>query len=190
MVNIVEIDGKRYQVDVGFGSSGPTHPVLLNKDEPTSLVNVGKQEIRLIYEAISDGTHREKNWWIYQFRHTPELPWVRAYCFDDQIEFLPDDFRVMNIGTSTGTGLFTMNVLCMKMLMEEGKIVGDCTLFGAQVKKRINGVPGTPEVCTNEEERVTAFKNWLQVTFTDEEMKAIKGWKTELKPGSPCRNER
>jgi hypothetical protein len=55
MLHIVTIQGKRYVIDVGFGSSGPTHPLPLVENEIS--LNVGELEMRLIYDNIPDLTY-------------------------------------------------------------------------------------------------------------------------------------
>ena len=54
MLNLVTIAGKRYVLDVGFGSSGPTHPLPLVQNEIS--INVGTQEMRLMHDTIPDFT--------------------------------------------------------------------------------------------------------------------------------------
>lgn len=187
MVNIVTIDSQRYLVDIGFGSSGPHHPVPL-LPQGVEECNVGAQYVSLSREPIPECLDRSQEFWVYRYRHTVQSPWITGYCFSE-VEFLPVDFEIMNLGTSREPGLFTDNVICVKMLMEkevvEGeekvKLVGDVTLFGKEVKRRVGGENQVVQVLRSEEERVEALEKWLHVRLTDEERTGIRGMPSELK---------
>src|ERR1700710_2070824 len=155
MLHIVTIQGKRYMVDVGFGPSGPTHPLPLVENEIS--VNVGEQQMRLIYDTIPDFTDSSQKLWIYQLRNAADLPWLPTYAFTE-MEFTPRDFMVTNHFTSTHrTSWFTYMVCCARMVLEDGDIIGDVTLFRNEVKKRIRGKAELLALCTAEEERVKAL---------------------------------
>src|SRR5690349_10267718 len=144
MVNIVTISSQRYLVDTGFGSSGPHHPVPLLLGDGVEEPNVGQQRISLSREFIDECVDPDQKFWVYRYRHSTSSPWITGYCFSE-VEFLQVDFEVMNLKTSTLPGIFTENVICVKMLMEdadadgEAKLVGDMTLFNDEVRKRIGG---------------------------------------------------
>jgi hypothetical protein len=194
MVNLVTISGIIYAVDIGFGSSGPHHPVPLMPSGGYQGQNVGSQEVLLSLEPIPDGSTRQK-WWVYRYRHSATTDWVPAYCFS-QLEFLAEDFKVLNLGTSSGKGLFTENVLCVKMITQLGsesrsscedgegdkalRLIGDITLFGSSVKRRIKGQSEILCECKTETERVEAVQRWLGVQLTAEEMKGILGMQSQL----------
>ncbi|RDW76001.1 hypothetical protein BP5796_06822 [Coleophoma crateriformis] len=178
MLNIVYIDGKRYVLDVGFGSSGPTFPLPLVENEIS--VNVGSQEMRLIYDTIPDFTKSDRKLWQYQHRNTSDQPWAPTYAFSE-LEFTPSDFMVMNHFTSTHrSSWFTTMMVCVKMVLEDGEIVGDVTLFGPEVKKRIKGKSELLAMCDTEEERIKALDEFLGVKLSETEQKGIHGLITEL----------
>jgi arylamine N-acetyltransferase len=190
MINIITIAGTKYFADVGFGSSGPHHPIPLTENYTSR--NVGTQSLRLTREAPPDllTTARlastgstDQRLWFYQYRHTDDSPWIPAYIFGET-EFLPSDFLIMNHYTSTSrTSFFTYVVLCMKMVMAEGgeELVGDVTLMGNEVKKRIGGTSSTLAVCEREAQRVEALREFLGVKLSLEEMNGIVGMVSELK---------
>jgi arylamine N-acetyltransferase len=179
MLNIVTIEGKRYVLDVGNGSTGSVRPLPLVPDEIS--VNVGVQEIRLLHTSIPDFTHSNNKLWVYEHRNSPEKPWTPTYCFDPEIEFLPVDYEMMNYFTSSHRSCwFTYLVVCVKFILEDGEIVGDVTLFGADVKKRIKGKSEVLAVCQSEEERVKALDEFLGVKLSLAEIQGIKGLQTEL----------
>jgi arylamine N-acetyltransferase len=146
MINIVTIAGQKYFADVGFGSSGPHHPIPLK--EPYSARNIGIQSVRLVRSpppdlltSASTSTSVDRALWTYQYRHTDELEFLPAYCFD-ATEFTPSDFTTMSWFMSTSwVSWFTYVVVCMKMVMseEEEELIGDVTPVGGEVKKRIGG---------------------------------------------------
>lgn len=178
MLNIVIIDGKKYVVDVGFGSSGPTYPLPLVENEIS--INVGDQEMRLMHDTIPDFTRSNQKLWLYQHRNSTSQDWVPTYAFSE-MEFTPSDFMMMNYFTSTHrTSWFTYLVVCVKMILEEGEIVGDVTLFGREVKKRIKGKSEVLTLCKSEQDRVKALDEFLNVKLSNSERDGIRGMPTEL----------
>ena len=186
MINIVTIDGQKYFVDVGFGSSGPHHPIPLK--ESYSARNVGTQSMRLVrapppdlLTSASTSTSVGQALWTYQYRHNDESDWLPAYCFGET-EFTPSDFVMMNWFMSTSrTSWFTYIVVCVKMVMsEEEELVGDVTLVGAEVKTRIGGTSKTLAVLESEAQRVEALWEHFGVKLSVEERSGIRGMVSEL----------
>jgi arylamine N-acetyltransferase len=178
MLNIVTIEGKKYIVDVGFGSSGPTHPLPLIENEIST--NVGDQEMRLLHDTIPDFTQSRQKLWIYQHRNGIDRPWLPTYAFSE-MEFTPSDFEMMNYFTSSHrTSFFTYSVVCVKMILDEGEIVGDITLFGGEVKRRIKGKSEVLAICKGEEDRVKALEEFLGIKLSAAEREGIRGMPTEL----------
>lgn len=178
MVNIVTIEDKKYIIDVGFGSSGPTHPLPLVENEIS--INVGDQEMRLMHDTIPDFTRSSQKLWLYQHRNSSSQDWLPTYAFSE-MEFTPSDFQMMNYFTSTHrTSWFTYSVVCVKMILEDGQIVGDVTLFGSEVKKRVKGKSEVLALCKSEEERVKALDEFLGVKLSSAEIEGIRDMPTEL----------
>jgi arylamine N-acetyltransferase len=178
MLNIVTIEGKKYVQDVGFGSSGPTRPLLLVENEIST--NVGDQEMRLMHDTIPDFTHSNQKLWLYQHRNGVDQPWLPTYAFSE-MEFTPSDFAMMNYFTSTHrSSWFTYSVVCVKMILEEGEIVGDITLVGGDVKKRVRGKSEVLALCKSEEDRLKALEEFLDVKLSSAEREGIRGLPTEL----------
>ncbi|KAK2591993.1 hypothetical protein QQS21_010329 [Conoideocrella luteorostrata] len=178
MLNIVTIAGTRYLVDVGFGSNGPTCPLPLAENR--IVVNVGQQEMRLQYKGIPDLTQTSQKLWVYQFRNGADQPWLPSYAFSE-MEFTPNDFAMMNHFTSTHrTSWFTYLVVCVKMVLEEGEIVGDITLFGNEVKKRVGDNSELLALCGSEEQRIAALEEFLHVKLDAAERNGIHGMITEI----------
>ena len=178
MLNVVMIDDKKYVVDVGFGSRGPTHPLLLVENEVQ--VNVGDQEMRLMYDNIPDFTNSTQKLWLYQHRNSKTEEWTPTYAFTE-LEFTPSDYQMMNYFTSTHrTSWFTYSIVCVKMIMEGGEIVGDITLMGGELKRRVKGKSEVLASCKSEEERVRALDKFLNIKLTEAEILGIKGMQTEL----------
>ena len=178
MLNMVTIDDKKYIVDVGFGSSGPTHPLLLVENEIS--VNVGDQEMRLMYDTIPDFTRSNQKLWLYQHRNSKTQEWLPTYAFSE-MEFTPGDYQMMNYFTSTHrTSWFTYFIVCVKMIMEDGEIVGDVTLFGSEVKRRVRGKTEVLALCKSEEDRVKALETFLGVKLSSAEIEGVRDMPTEL----------
>ncbi|TVY84787.1 Arylamine N-acetyltransferase [Lachnellula suecica] len=169
---------KKYLVDVGTGATGATAPLPLIHDEVSP--NIGPQDKRLVYDSIPDVTDSNQKLWVYQHRNGKEKPWTPTYCFQET-EFLPRDFLVMNHFTSTHpTSIFTYNLICTKLIMEDEVIVGNITLFNGDLKKRINGKTEHVASLTSEGERVAALKTYFGITLSQAEKDGIKGMLTEL----------
>lgn len=185
MINIVTIEGKQYVVDVGFGSSGPHHPIPL--EEGYTSANVGTQSLRLIRETPPDlltnaaaATSTAQHLWQYEYRHADDKPWLPAYCFS-RTEFSPNDFVMMNHFTSTSrTSWFTYMVICMKMVMENNELVGDVTMAGPEVKRRTGGQSTTLAILESEEQRIEALAKYFGIKLSAEERNGIRGMSSEL----------
>lgn len=179
MINIVRIAGKEYLVDVDFGGSGaPTHPIPLVSDQPSG--NLGSQSIRLLLSSIADNTRKDKQLWCYQYRHREDHSWIDGYSFTET-EFLPQDFKMMSFFTSTSkTSWFTYRVFCVKLVMEEGELVGEIKLYGNEIRRRVRGKSELLETLTTEEERVKALEKYFGVRLSEPEVLGIHGMITQL----------
>ena len=184
MVNLVTLpDGRKYMVDVGFGSDGPTRPLpLVNSlDTGDTIPGIGPQQLRLIYSNIAPNTDPHQRLWISQRRQTPDDEWSAAYCFVE-LEFLPQDYSIMNFWTSQSKSVFfTHTIVSVKMIMEGEAVIGQYIMFGAEVKRKIKGESETLVSCKNEGERVNALEKWFGLILTEDERRGIKGLVTELK---------
>ncbi|GAB7352184.1 hypothetical protein MBLNU459_g2663t1 [Dothideomycetes sp. NU459] len=202
MLNLVTMDGRTFFVDVGFGSSGPTRPVELkhngsgsgsgSEGEGEQFANVPpEQSSRLVRTAIPDTVSKARSQalWVYEIRFTDDGAWTPAYCFGET-EFLPADFNVMNHFTSTSRqSFFTYHVLCVKMLMAADKdtagdaadgIIGDITLFDADLKRRIGGVSTSLATFTSDSERVEALKVHMGIELSQPEKDGIQDMMSKI----------
>ena len=184
MVNLVTLaSGQKYVLDVGFGSDGATRPLPLSNSLETGdvLQGIGAQQLRLIHSSIASTTSPNQDIWIFQRRYSPSDEWRTAYCFTE-LEFLPQDYGVMNYYTSTcRTVFFTYAIIVVKLVMEGEEIVGQLILTGSEVKRRIGSETEHLMSCKSERERVDALERWFGLRLTDEEKRGIRGTVTELK---------
>jgi arylamine N-acetyltransferase len=183
MVIIVTIQSKRYLVDIGFGSIGPSFPVPL-EDSYTSLTIAPAHSLLLKREHIPDNTSRnpEQLLWVYYLRFTDDMPWIPGYCFSE-VEFLPKDFETMNFFVSKSpSSWFTYTVVCLKFIMDEDTedIIGDVTLFRNEIKERRYGKSRELVKIESEADRVGALEKYLGVTLTGPERDGINGMVTML----------
>ena len=181
MVNIVTLaDGKKYMVDVGFGSNGPTQPLPLDS-EHSQLKNIAPADVRLVYDNIPENTNRNQKLWIYQHRNDAQSPWLPMYCFTE-LEFLPQDYETINFQTSQSrTSWFTYKIVVVKKILEEGEVVGTLMLVGGDLKRRVKGRTEELKVCKIEEDRVQALEEWFGIKLGDDERAGIRGMVTELR---------
>ena len=184
MLNIVNIEGEKYLVDVGFGSGGPTHPLPL-KDRQVSVNIAPNQEVRLRWDAIPENENPDAKLWIFERRDGQEKPWIPTYCFSDAVEFLPGDFEIMNHATSTRrTSFFTYKIICAKFVLSEDgeELVGTVVLFGSNLHRRKRGTKEViKEQIESEKERVDLLEEHLGVSLSDSQRAGIRGMVTALR---------
>lgn len=180
MVSIIKWpDGSKSMLDVGFGGDGPVQFLPLLAD--VVLPNIRPQEMRLTHENIQDNLDPMQRLWVYQVRKTPEDEWKPKYCFSE-VEFLPQDFKVMNFWTSTSPrSWFTQQVMIVKMLQDEGSVYGQLILLGGDVKLKKNGKTEIIKVCKTEAERLEALAVDFHIELSVREKRGISGLVTELK---------
>ncbi|KAL9630897.1 MAG: hypothetical protein Q9204_004485, partial [Flavoplaca sp. TL-2023a] len=179
MVNVINIAGIKYMVDVGFGGNGATSPLPL---EPNTVhERIFPSEMRLLHSSIPQHTDPTQRLWLYQARETDTSEWQTQYCFTET-EFLSCDYEMMNFWTSQSrTSIFTQAVLMAKMVMDEGRLVGSLTMFNGEAKRKVGKETVEKKCCGSEEERVLVLREWFGVVLTAEERRGISGLVTELK---------
>jgi arylamine N-acetyltransferase len=181
MVNIVKVDGRKYMIDVGFGTLGPTQPIHLKDGEVVP--NVPTSQGRLKYRPIAPLTDSNQKMWTFDVRSSSESPWIPQYCFSE-LEFLPEDFYVMNYHTSQSrTSWFTQRLVLTKFLLSEDRkeAVGNLTLSNNEIKQRLHGQSEALITCKREEERVQALEDYFDVKLRTDEIRGIQGLPSEIK---------
>ena len=181
MVIIVTLpEGDRYLVDVGFGGDGSTKPLPMVESIVTR--NFGTQDLRLIHETVAGAMNRRQKTWTYQIRNKPEAEWASCYNFVE-LEFLPQDFEVMNYYTSTHPvrGMCT-RVIAVKFIMDdEGReICGKVMLAGAELKRNTKGTTILEQTCETEQDRTEVLEKHFGFYLDAEEKQGILGRKTAL----------
>lgn len=127
--------------------------------------------------------------------------WEPQYCFST-LEFMPQDYEVMNLYTSTSPRLFfTQKLVCTRFLLEgedgnclpgvapadedearlvDAKIVGQIILNENVVKRRIGDRSEVVEECQTEQDRAKALEKWFGIRLTVGEKRGIRGMVSEL----------
>jgi arylamine N-acetyltransferase len=180
MVNLVKIDGKRYFVDVAFGSDGPAQPMPL--ESGYECAGAGPQRQRLEHKALPIHSDPDQRAWVYSCRRDDADDWKTAYSFVD-VEFFPQDFEVINLSVMTRPqSFFKQNVVCTNMLEDpETKcLIGNLSLLNGEVRRRVGLEITVLEKFTSEGERVAGLEKWFGIVLTEEEQKGITGLATEL----------
>lgn len=175
MILIVTIDGQKFMVDVGFGSNGPTSPLPLQEDAPALLIPPG--EMRLVKEPLAEFVDKSQKVWVYQARHNSESTWIPHYSFSE-IEFLPQDFSMMNFATShLRSSWFTQALVCTRVILDEQTLEpkGIYILAGKEVKKRIGKDTEVVATIETEADRVNAFAEWFDMHFQAHEVEGVRG---------------
>jgi len=196
IVNIVTLpNNQKYMLDVGFGGDGPTKPIPLISGQVVQ--NIGTQELRLVHGNIPQQNEKKQKLWTYQYRNSPNAEWNSFYSFPE-LEFLHQDFEIMNYFTSTSPESFqTYTILVVKFLRrkkvgevggEDGKegkeggvgIYGKVMMVNGEVKQNLGGKTKVVKVCRTEGERIEALREWFGIELTEEEKKGIRGLRSEL----------
>lgn len=181
MVNIVTLaNGQRYMLDVGFGGNGPVRPLLLDA-EYSLTQGIEPAELRLVKRNIPQNSDPGQELWVYEHRNDRRSEWLAMYCFTE-LEFLSQDYEMMSFWTSQSRKTwFTYRIVVVKMIMEEGKLVGTMMLVGGDLKRRVRDETEHLRACKNEKQRVEALSEWFGIKLSDLEKAGIKGMVTELK---------
>lgn len=180
MVILVKIGGQKYHVDVGFGTNGPTTPLILNH-AGTVRPHVAPAEVRLQWKNIAQNTDPDQKIWVYEHRANNDTDFVPMYCFPE-LEFLPEDYVVMNLSTSTSPRIFfTQMVFVEKKLMgEDGELSGSIILTTG-VKWVIHGKIEKEIKFESETERIKAIEEHFGITLTAVEQDSIQGLTSHIK---------
>ncbi|EEH20917.1 hypothetical protein PABG_03148 [Paracoccidioides brasiliensis Pb03] len=180
MILIVTIKGKKYMVDVGFGPNGPTRPVPLEENKP--LTSFIPAHMRLIKDNIKPNVDQSQRLWIFQTQPNPESEWRDAFCFYE-IEFLPQDYEIMNFWTSKHPkSFFTKKFFCTKFLLNEAgdDIIGTLVLMGIYLKRNINGNVEELASFNSEDERISALGRWFNVHLEPLEVRGMRDSVVEI----------
>lgn len=139
--------------------------------------------MRLVRDSITESIDQTQKVWIYQVRYNPDSNWLPMICFAD-VEFLPQDFGVMNFSVSQGrTSWFTQVFVCMRMILNSDgqEIIGQYVMSGKEVKRRIRGQTETLQEMHTEEDRIDALAKYFDMHLRDREIEGIRGLTSELK---------
>ncbi|EME84782.1 uncharacterized protein MYCFIDRAFT_41649 [Pseudocercospora fijiensis CIRAD86] len=178
LLNIVTLsDGRRYMVDVGFGAGSCTRPLPL--EEGTVHLNMRRsQQIRLRYDILEASENLESKFWIWEKRISEEDSWVAMTCFPENVEFLPQDFEMMNLFCSTSPmTFFTHIVLAVKFILSEDgeEVVGEDLIIGGRYQRRIDGVKVEVKELKSEQERIRVLGEKLGIRLDEHQQNGILG---------------
>lgn len=183
MINLVTINNTRYNVDVGFGSFEPMHPVPLT--DGYTFTQIHPRKGKLEYRSISAHTDPSQRLWVYSTQEDASSAWEERNVFTET-EFFAADYEAMNLSPMLSkTSFFVQNVIGMRGILNKdtGEVEGMHTLFGNKVKRQMKGAEAEVVAELNsEEDRVKAIEEYFGVKLTDLEKRGIKGMATELRP--------
>lgn len=182
MINIVNVRGDLYVVDVGYGAGGPTHPLPL-KEGDTSKHAMPSQGFRLRKGSIPQAKRETDGLWVLERRNAEKDPWTAVYCFEDRVCFLPQDFEVMNHFTNTHrTSVFTYRIMASRYLLDRSgeEVVGEVIMFEDKVSRTEAGQEPVVAQLRTEHERALALQKHLGITLSEMQKDGIKGMVTQL----------
>lgn len=183
MVNLVTIDGKKYLVDVGFGSKEPVQPVPL--ESGYEFVGIPPTRCRLDLRHLPQHSHSSddnQRVWVYSAKADDATEWEEMYSYTE-MEFFPEDFEVLNYFVMTRPqSYFVQTVLAYRAIMDEdtGRLVGELILHQDYVKRIVAGRQEILEQLTSEEHRVKALEKYFFICLAEKEKKGIEGLSSEL----------
>ncbi|KAJ4295225.1 hypothetical protein N0V90_007236 [Kalmusia sp. IMI 367209] len=180
MIVIVRIGEQKYHVDVGFGPNGPIKPMLLERSG-TILPHITPASARLQWKNIAENTDPDQRLWVYEHRIDENSDFELTYCFTE-LEFLPADYRVMNLSTSTSLSTFFTQIVFMekKLLGEDGELIGSIIL-GNDVKWRVHGRKEREIKFSSEADRVGAIEEHFGIKLSVAEKFGILGMVSQIK---------
>jgi arylamine N-acetyltransferase len=184
-VNLVTFNDQKYLVDVGMGATGSTQPLVLSHMHTAA--GIGLTTSRLRYDTIPEYTDSTCKLWIYEQNNDGKSDFVPTYCFTE-LEFLPQDYEIMKIGSMSRKSWFTYRVVCVRTILEETSdgredVVGALILSNNTLKRRIRGKSEQMAVFKNEHQRIDALKEWFGIEMLEEERGGIRGMVTDLGDG-------
>jgi len=181
MVNFVMIGDTKYFVDVAFGSDGPVIPMPLERPG-TIQKHIKPASAQLQWKNIPGNTDPNQRLWVYEHRRNDDMEWEIKYTFSE-IEFLPNDYAVMNYYTSTSQRTFftQMMVADKKLLGDDGDFIGKISLAGTSMKWLVNGKKTKELHFKSEAERLDALEEHLGMKFGPAEREGIAGLTSEIK---------
>jgi arylamine N-acetyltransferase len=182
MVNLVTIGEDKYVVDVGFGANGPIRPLKLDRSGPI-LPHIGPASMRLSWGNIQQNTDPNQRLWIYSHRINDNSDFQETYCFTE-LEFLPNDYAVMNYATSTrADSIFKQMLVCLKHVLggDDGEEVIGVVILQTDLKWRIRGEKVHEQKFETEEDRLQALEDVFRIKFSPAERDGIRQQVTEIK---------
>lgn len=191
VVNLITIAGKRYMVDGGFGSQGPSAPIVL--EEGAERTQVAPAQMRVVFDNIPNNLDPTQKVWIYEYRyhsHPQDGPWTPAYCFTD-LEFTPEDIEGMNFEPWLNRKtFFTYEVAICRFTTSseslespglpgegdlEGEIDGAMVIEQDVLKWRRRGKKVVERKFRTDGERVEALKRYFGIELSEDEVDGIQG---------------
>jgi arylamine N-acetyltransferase len=181
MVIIVTIGSMKYHVDVGFGSDGPLVPMPLERSG-TIQPHVKPGRARLQWRNIAANTDPNQRLWVYEYQRHGDSEFETKYCFTE-LEFLPNDYTIMNYYTSTSRHIFfTKTIVAEKKLWGgDGELVGNLILGDNNIKWRVHGEKEKEIQFESETDRLNALEKYFGIRFGQAERDGIRGLPSELK---------
>jgi len=182
-ISLVTIADKKYIVDVGFGTNGPSQPTPL--EDGLELTQIAPATGKLEYKSLPFHTDPSQRMWVYSIKPVPPAPWLPMYAFTE-VEFFSKDFEVMNLTTMTSPrSFFVQNVMCMRIILDEEtkEPVGLLVMHRDYVKKRVGEKEEMLEKLETEPQRVEALKKYFDIALSPEEQASILGLASELRQG-------
>lgn len=183
MVHLVEFEGHRYLVDVGFGTNGPTTPVKL-VDGNEMPWGVTGDMVRAVWRGLDEFETPGEKCWVLQHGKEGSGEWSDVYAFTE-IEFLPQDIKVVNFKTTGDVrgSLFNHMIIYMKTVMEE-ETVGLLSLVDGKVKRKVKGKSEDVGKLESEIDRWVGLEKSFGIVLGEQERLEIRGLRTELQ-GNP-----
>jgi arylamine N-acetyltransferase len=181
MVNLVTIGESKYHVDVGFGADGPMVPMPLERSG-TVQTHIKPASARLQWRNIPGNTDPNQRLWVYEYRRNDENDWEIKYCYSE-LEFQPQDYAMMNYFTSTSNRIFFTRLIVadLKIMGDDGELVGKLSLAGNSLKWNIHGEKTKEIEFKSEAERLEALEKYFGMKFGDAEREGISGLPSEIK---------
>ncbi|KAF2849841.1 arylamine N-acetyltransferase 1 [Plenodomus tracheiphilus IPT5] len=182
MVNLVTIGETKFHVDVGFGADGPIVPMPLDRSG-TIQKHISPGSARLDWRNISDNTDPNQRYWVYEYRRNDESDWEGLKYAFTELEFLPQDYAVMSLFTSTSQRTFFTRVVVVerKIMDDNGELVGKLSINGNNMKRRIGADLKEEIDFESEQQRLDALEKHWGIKSGAADREGIRGLASEIR---------
>lgn len=179
MANVVNINDRKYLVDVGYGRDGPSRPVPLVPE--LEVEGLPGQMLKLEHKRLSQHANTDQRVWVYSQLNSGGK-WTEVYHFID-VEMFPADFDILNLYNMQHS-YFAQHVVAQRFVLDKNSpqksLVGSILLVRDTLAFYTTEQEATVEHLRTEEERIAALADHFGIHLNTQQREAIYGRNNRL----------